>query len=201
MEIVHKSHHTVLQDGNNSVQPQGPLRSHRGIRLKTVLYGIVVTASRCHCWLKVSSVSKAPILPQLSHVSESLGLPIPTHHTSLSLNTLFYVTLLTVHASRAGVGPLFSPGSSDPRPAHFLCTKQGWMQPALTGGAVNLSGGYHNYRKGSSFLYWSHFWDCLTMLVLIRPERCKHSGLNCITVNASARCARAKFSGHYLSTK
>ena len=103
---------------------------------------------------------------------------------------------------RAGVGPLFSPGVSDPRPDHFFWfTKQGWMQPALTGGAVNLSGGYHNYRKVSSFLYWSHFWDCLTILVLIRLERCKHSGLNCITVNASARSVQVKFCGHYLSAK
>ena len=39
-------------------------------------------------------------------------------------------------------GATFQPGRSDPRPDHFfLFTKQGWMQPALTGGAVNVSGG------------------------------------------------------------
>ena len=32
------------------------------------------------------------------------------------------------------------------------------MQPALTGGAVNISGGYHDYGKGSyNFLYCYHF--------------------------------------------
>ena len=43
---------------------------------------------------------------------------------------------------RAGVGPLFSPGVSGPRPAHFfLYTKQGIAyKTALTGGAVNFSG-------------------------------------------------------------
>ena len=36
----------------------------------------------------------------------------------------------------------------------FLYTKQGRMLPGLTGGAVNFSGGIHDYRKGSyNFLY------------------------------------------------
>src|SRR4029434_5667771 len=39
-------------------------------------------------------------------------------------------TLALTHSARAGVGPLFSPGISGPRPAHFFHGSGNWINEA-----------------------------------------------------------------------
>ena len=72
------------------------------------------------------------------------------------------------------------------------------MQPALTGGAVNLSGGIISTERDRIVDIDTIF--SLTILS-VNQARAQHSGLNSFTVKASAHSVRANIFGHYLSAK